>query len=391
MAQLGPGESSEASLAIQTKNLEFLFEKVGKGAAVIGEVTDKMSSKKTEKAAKSLGGVFASMAKASIQGFIIEKLMILLGPFLAILDLFNPIFEVLAAIFAEALMPIMRELIPIIMLIVNALIQNKDIIIKLIKIALIPLMAIIGILMDIFIQLQPILDEIMEALEPLLDMIIELISEFFESEEVMLVVSFAIKGLVIGLRWLIIAIKILVGWIFGKSPGLIPGVLILTRVIEFLVKAIYNLINLAFTFLITIIQKTNNAIQMIINAIQWLVNLIVGSLIGGIDAITGALNAFANVLREVRLLIESISLGDDGGGGGGGGGLEFPFFDDGGIAVREGLFGVGKSALPELFIPNIDKFGGFGSDEESLFLQESTLDEIKILNSKFNRRRRRNQ
>ena len=82
----------------------------------IVEATDAMSSTKTEKAKKTTTSMFKSMAKAAPQAFVLEKLMMLLEPFINLMDLFTPIIEVLAAIIEIGLLPIIQELNPLILM-----------------------------------------------------------------------------------------------------------------------------------------------------------------------------------------------------------------------------------------------------------------------------------
>ena len=115
-------------------------------------VSKKISESKFQKGVKELGKTFKSMAQASVQAWAMERLMSLMEPFISLLDLFTPLFEVFAGILQEALLPIIMELNPIIMLMVQWLMENKDMIILFINV-LNPLLLIFHLLMGNFEEL----------------------------------------------------------------------------------------------------------------------------------------------------------------------------------------------------------------------------------------------
>lgn len=238
----------------QTGQVVVLIEKVTEAAKSLGEVAEQLGGEKTKKGTKGFGKMLKTLTGISPQAIILEKLMILLQPFLNIIDLINPLLEVLAGIFEEALMPIVEAIIPIIMMLVEGLMQNKDIIISLINIALIPLIKILDVLAKFMKDNEEIINELVEAIRPLLKMIEEMISEIMESEEVVWALNMGLQGLivvlrvtiiviraiVIGIRWLRDAIKGLIGWVNsvakavedltgggggggGITGGIIPG------------------------------------------------------------------------------------------------------------------------------------------------------------------------
>lgn len=123
-----PGQSSEDFPDIQAANLAFLGASTVllQIATQVQEMAESMSSTKTEKGAKKIGSMFKTMAKAAPQAFVLEKLMMLLEPFINLLDLISPIIEILAAIIEIGLMPIIQELMPWILMAVQFLWKYKD-------------------------------------------------------------------------------------------------------------------------------------------------------------------------------------------------------------------------------------------------------------------------
>ena len=308
--------------------------------------------------------------------------------FIMNLKVVQMIMKPINALFKVFINAVMKPLFPVLQPLIKALMRMMPIIEE--------LGTLIGERLAVFMEaLMPFIIELIDMLvDDIIPLVMEIIVEFDFLIPIFLELIPLLRFAIMGLRILISWIRILVGWIFGGSPGLIPGFEILAKIVEVVVKGIYDLVNLAFTFLITIITKANDAIQMIISAIQWLVNLIVGSLIGGINSITRALNAFAGVLREIRLLIQSITGGGGGrGGSGGGGGFNLgdyiPSFQGGGRTGNyEGLATVHKK---ETIIPdeelgqlggttvNINLTGAVIADEQSMNKLAMMLNEIMFV------------
>ena len=259
--------------------------------AMTGALTAVSKIKKEQwKGMKGAMGALKATPWGAVAGFVMNLKVVQM-----ILKPINALFKV----FVNA---VMKPLFPILQPLIKALMGLMPIIEE--------LGTLIGERLAMFLEaLMPFIIEFIDILaDDIIPLVMEIIVEFDFLIPIFIELIPLLRFAIMGLRILISWIRILVGWIFGGSPGLIPGFEILAKIVEVVVKGIYDLVNLAFTFLITIITKANDAIQMIISAIQWLVNLIVGSLIGGLNAITRALNAFANILREVRLLIQSISI-----------------------------------------------------------------------------------
>jgi phage-related protein len=183
----------------QSRGIESM-EKTGK----------EMGKSKFLKSVQAMGKMFKSMILAGPKAFLLEKLMQLLEPFLSIIELLNPLFEVLAAIFSEALIPLIEELNPIIMELANLLLDNKDIIIDLIRIALMPLIFVLSILMKVIKENEDQINELFEALRPLIKEMGELVSILLEEEEIMIAVVAGIKALSFILGIVILNVRALV-------------------------------------------------------------------------------------------------------------------------------------------------------------------------------------
>lgn len=105
------------------------------------ELIKDMSQSKFQKGTKELGKTFKHMALASIKTNVLEKLFMLLEPFISLLNIFNPLFQTLSAIFNMALLPVIQTLTPVIADMSKWLFENKDAIIAVIS-ALSPLILI---------------------------------------------------------------------------------------------------------------------------------------------------------------------------------------------------------------------------------------------------------
>jgi hypothetical protein len=108
----------------------------------VKETAEEIGNRKVVKGAKKIGKMFTSMVKASIQAQVIEKLFMVLQPVLNLLNLFNPIFAMLASIVQEALLPVIKLLVPYIRDATMWLHQNRKEIVLLITV-LSPLLLLI--------------------------------------------------------------------------------------------------------------------------------------------------------------------------------------------------------------------------------------------------------
>lgn len=110
---------SRAQEAIEVLKLD---EKLQNLLVTMRKLQQTTADTKSQKGIKQLGKTVKSMAASSIQGMAMERLMTVLGPLIDLFSIFDVIFEALGIVLLAVFVPVMEDLMPIIMFIVDAII-----------------------------------------------------------------------------------------------------------------------------------------------------------------------------------------------------------------------------------------------------------------------------
>lgn len=178
------------------------------------EVGKQLGSQKTQKSIKGFSGMLGKLTKVNPYTIALEKIMILIEPFISLIDLFNPVLEYLAGIFEQMLIPVIQALMPLIMLFIDILDELKPTFMMIGEIlgnyvgkivqALIP------VIMALFEVMKPFLP-LIEELSPLFDLLFLLMFPFLPLLEALVplieLLVPVVWALVHAIRWTISAIK----------------------------------------------------------------------------------------------------------------------------------------------------------------------------------------
>lgn len=262
---------------------------------------------------KNMKKAFGPLKSLDLQG---------LMSFVMNLKIVQVIMKPLNALFKVFVNAVMKPLFPVIKPLIKALLSLMPIVEKLGTIIGEFLAEAITAIMPFLEQIFVILvDELMPALAEFEPLLYELIPILIE---LMPLVVLLVRALVMVIQ----AVSWLVRWLYGSSPGLIPGFEWLIKLFEGATKTLYALINMFHELISLIDGILMNLLKFLIEKFHELVRIIADSVIGTINSVTRALNAFANVLREIRMLANSISIGGGNGGGGNGDGGIFDWIPE---------------------------------------------------------------
>lgn len=179
-AEIGNAQVCPYCQSPQAPSIAGLPRSFGQGGGV-DDVGKELGKPKTQKAIKSFDGMLGKLTKVNPYTIALSKIMILIEPFINLIDLFNPVLEYLAGIFEQMLIPVIKALMPLIELFIDILDELKPTFMligeilgnyvgKIVQ-------AIIPIIMALFEVVKPFLP-LIEELTPLFDLLFLLMFPF---------------------------------------------------------------------------------------------------------------------------------------------------------------------------------------------------------------------
>ena len=335
---------------------------------------------KFKKGMKAFGGAITNSVLAvtplGVMSSIFERLTPLMEPFNAIMDIFGGLIEIIAA---EALPVLMEALSPFMDILMNLtpIFEILGTVLgTVMEIGLIPLRILFEVITSVITPLLPFLesfsvlwekiggvvgtlaDTLLEDLKPVFDLITIGVGIF---AEILMGAMPFLEKIIDGITWFTDIVSVLIGLIFGQSPGLIPAF-----------QGIIDMIGMVIGFIGDIISNMMSFGQDIMNFFGDAfnnVNNFIGDIFGGLkDAGDKALSFIADAGKEAFNFLKDagdnvLGFFEDLIGG------IFDFFGDvteagtgffedvfglqeGGLVLPPGgVFQVAEAGIPEVVIP----------------------------------------
>lgn len=245
--------------------------------------------KKIKKSADSSAGMFNAMkgagtsAALGIVGFL-EKI----GVIGMVLKPFEPILKIIGGLLKTFIAPIIIAVTKALQPLYKWLMGLMPIFQELGE-KLAPIIAkIFSVLIEVFMAFAPII-------ETLLPIIVKLVSMFFENKIIM-------DLLLIPLKFLAFILKVVVGWLVGHSPGLIPALKSVADIVQMLVEGALAIFVEILEFIGDVMENITETISLVAE-----IFLAIGQLIN--DLILGVLESFNSALQILGNIIKALISG----------------------------------------------------------------------------------